>query len=414
MDDKPKHAKYSTAVISLALSLTLDANVSLRGVEAVFKVLNDYLGDDFPTPCYSSIRAWLLRLSSYRLNCPLEHATDWVWFVDHTVQIGPHRGFVIAGSRLSKLTFEQPLKVTDLQTIAVVPMTDWEHRTIYDALKTASRRTGVPSYILSDKASDLLGGIQLFQNENRQLKTLPDLAHFAANLLKHSFKRDEDWQPLLQRLQLEGNKLRQTQWAHLVPPRRGNKQRYMSVRRDLKYAEMILALISSAQVEEKVKKHFGWLKQYQEKITQWSAQEREVERITSHLKRYGLSQESEEKLKRTESDIKHESVRQIRERLMEYVKEHAPREKGVTIPVSTEALESTFGKLKSREKQQNQSGITELVQTVAAITGERITASETKRAMEATPEKGLERFRGELGNTVQHKRKDLYSGKYQN
>jgi hypothetical protein len=182
----------------------------------------------------------------------------------------------------------------------------------------------------------------------------------------------------------------------------------------LKYAERILGLISSGQVEEKVKEHFGWLKQYREKITVWSAQEREVERITSHLKRYGLSQDSEEKLKRTESDIKHESVRQIRERLMEYVKEQAPKEKGVTIPVSTEALESTFGKLKSREKQQNQSGITELVQTVAAITGDKRTASETKRAMEATPEKALERFRGELGNTVQHKRKDLYAGKYQN
>ncbi len=47
------------------------------------------------TPSWCTGRLWLLRLGYYKLTRPKEQADDWVWMVDHTVQLGPEKCLVI-------------------------------------------------------------------------------------------------------------------------------------------------------------------------------------------------------------------------------------------------------------------------------------------------------------------------------
>lgn len=54
-------------------------------------------------PTWSCGRLWLLRLGYYKLTRAKEQGTDWVWIIDHTVQIGSDKCFVILGIRLGSI-----------------------------------------------------------------------------------------------------------------------------------------------------------------------------------------------------------------------------------------------------------------------------------------------------------------------
>jgi len=81
----PYHHTYSLRCIRLFLTLVLSAAVSLRGASRVLEVL----GLAGPAPTWFTGRLWLMRLGYYQLTRPKVTATDWVWIIDHTVQIGP-------------------------------------------------------------------------------------------------------------------------------------------------------------------------------------------------------------------------------------------------------------------------------------------------------------------------------------
>ena len=62
-----------------------------------------------------------MRLGCDQLRRPKERATDWIWFIDHTVQIGPQKVLLILGIRERDLPVDRPLQLADLDSIALVP-----------------------------------------------------------------------------------------------------------------------------------------------------------------------------------------------------------------------------------------------------------------------------------------------------
>ena len=59
-------------------------------------------------PSWWSGRLWLLRLGYYKLMRPQARAGDWVWIVDHTLQLGVEKCLVILGIRLGDLCYVCP------------------------------------------------------------------------------------------------------------------------------------------------------------------------------------------------------------------------------------------------------------------------------------------------------------------
>ena len=71
-------------------------------------------------PAWFTGRLWLLRLGYYKLTRPKEQTEDWVWIVDHTVQLGKEKCLVILGVRLSALPIEgHCLSHEDVEPIAL-------------------------------------------------------------------------------------------------------------------------------------------------------------------------------------------------------------------------------------------------------------------------------------------------------
>ena len=82
------HHTYSVGHMWWFVSLVLSSATSLHGAGVAMAVSLSVLQLPYATPSWYSGRLWLLRLGYYKLSRPKEQADDWVWIVDHTVQIG--------------------------------------------------------------------------------------------------------------------------------------------------------------------------------------------------------------------------------------------------------------------------------------------------------------------------------------
>ena len=96
----PAHHVYSLGHIVLFVSLVLSASASFRCASRAIEIVFSLFQLQLPSPSWSTGRLWLLRLGYYKLTRPKDRAEDWVWIVDHTVQLGREKCLIILGVRL--------------------------------------------------------------------------------------------------------------------------------------------------------------------------------------------------------------------------------------------------------------------------------------------------------------------------
>jgi hypothetical protein len=156
--------QFSVTVVRLAMDLVLQAGASLRGAAAGLSLIAARLGLDVAMPSFSAVRSWLLRLGCHALTCSLPSG-EWVWLVDHTVQIGACKLLVIVGCLGNEAPLgERPLRQSDLHLIGLSLMEHATQETVAVELERAAKRTGAPRQIVSDQGSDLNGGVKQFRH----------------------------------------------------------------------------------------------------------------------------------------------------------------------------------------------------------------------------------------------------------
>ena len=147
MSPAPRGGHYSVDIIHVSIQFVLKAAMSMRATAAALAILAERQFLDFVTPSASALRLWLIRLGCYALTRPLERATDWVWLIDHTAQIGDRKLFAILGCRLSDVRFGRALCLADLKLIALVPMEKSNRETVAAILEEAQLRTDRKSVV---------------------------------------------------------------------------------------------------------------------------------------------------------------------------------------------------------------------------------------------------------------------------
>ena len=73
------------------------ANNSFRGAARSLQVVCEEASRACPS--LWSIRNWVLRLGLYELERPKEVGRDWVWILDHTIQVGTHKALLMLKER---------------------------------------------------------------------------------------------------------------------------------------------------------------------------------------------------------------------------------------------------------------------------------------------------------------------------
>jgi hypothetical protein len=413
----PVRGSTPVAVIEVCQRLVVQAGVAMRAVPRVLAIFYRKLEATTVIPAASSVRWWLQRLGLYALREPLPSATDWVWLIDHSVQIGTVKVCVILGIRLCDVPYpRRALRYEDMQVIAVIPVEQSTGEIVDAQLEQASLRTGIPRQIVSDGGSDVKKGAALFARRHPETTVTYDAAHHGAIVLKRRFENDPRWSEYIGRLSQVKSHLRQTSDAFLASPSLRPKARYMNLESLLKWSRRILELLDQDacgnRARERAELRYGWLRDVRAAIEKWSRWEATVRASVSYVRTRGLSVDNASGLREHLAELPPELFdASLATELETFVcASSAAAGLGECLVGSTEVLESLFGKWKTLERQESQSGITGLVLSLGALLG-AWPPSRIRSALEATPVKHVVGWCHEnLPSSVQSQRRLTLSG----
>lgn len=412
---------YGPSVVNLFLRLVLVAGVSLRAVPRVLETINEVLGLSLPVPCWTTGRQWLLRLGHAMLTAPRASAEDWVWLIDHSVQIGRDKCLVILGIRAADLPEPgQSLRHEDMELIELRPAPSWTRAEVDQALESAVARVGLaPRGIVNDHGGDVTGGVALFQQRHPQTVEIYDAKHKSACLLKARLEKNPRWQEFQTRLGQTRCAVQQTDLAFLTPPGPKPKARFMNLERQLAWAQRVLAnlhkpaMVKKFAAVRRMKEKFGWVEAFEAEVIEWSQWQQVVDVTVALINNHGIYQGVAALLaaQLPQWDDLRESARKLADELVEFVRSQESLVRpGERLPGSTEVLESCFGKFKQLEKQHARGGFTALLlgfgAMLANVTGERV-----REAMRASRTLDVKRWVADnLGVTLLARRKLAFAG----
>ncbi len=303
----------------------------LKRVAEVLALNWSWWADGGNVGTYYSVRLWLLRLGLHQLNRPKELADDWMWIIDHTMQLGERKCLIIVGLRQSAWDAgDRCLSHEDVQLIDLVPVTESTGEVVYRQLEAATAKTGVPRAIISDDGRDLHKGINQFREAHPNTAWMYDIKHKTACLLKHALENDASWQEFVGEVNRFKQRVSVTPLACLLPPQQRGKARYMSVDVLVDWAEKSLTLLDRpdvlaqvgldvAVVEEKL----GWLREYGPHVRRWREMLKVMETTEHYVRHQGIHRKAAEELAVLLPKPRSEPARSLRERLLEFVQEEA-------------------------------------------------------------------------------------------
>ncbi|MCP5018023.1 MAG: hypothetical protein GY938_22535, partial [Ketobacter sp.] len=369
-------------------------------------------------PSWYAGRFWLLRLGYYKLMRPKEQADDWVWIIDHTVQLGVEKCLLILGVRLSDLSSDLTLKHEDVEPIALYPVTSSNGEVVFQQLEETIEKTGLPRAIVADHGSDVKSGIESFIQAHPSTSYIYDIKHKTAVLLKQYLQHDETWQRFTQLAAQTKSQVQQTAIAFLAPPNQRTKARYMNLEILVRWSQRALVVLDqierrtdTRESHEKIKTKLGWLAQFREPIMELDALCQVAITAETFVRKQGVWNGCELELAQCfDSGVASSKTLQFREQLLDFLKNESlkaqPEER---LLGSSEIIESVLGKMKRLEKDQAKSGFTGLILGAAAIVS-HTTQEVVTEAMETVPTKKVtEWVKNKLGQSVQSKRNIAFS-----
>jgi len=417
MQRRPAGHSYAVGAIDLFLRMVLSAAVSIRGAAAVLDLLDRYLPFMEQAPCPNSGRLWLLRIGLFRLTCRKQEADDWVWMIDHTLQLGPYKCLVIIGIRLSAWDRARPLTHEDMTLLNLTPMEQSSGERVEEQLKAAARTTGLPRAVVSDQGTDLKRGVQLFQEDHPQVRHQHDMKHKNALLLKKELERDPRWVEFVKQANRAKLATTQTSLAFLNPPGLKIKARYMNLDTLVDWATRALAYLEEPShlpglpVDRgKLKEKLGWLRSYRSALGRWSELLR-IARTAEKLVQGGVHRSICDELRtQLQSSITTPAGRRMSRAVLAFLAEQsAGMSAGERLIGSTEALESIIGKYKRVQSSYSKGGMTAMLLSIGAMLG-KLPPHTIKRALETVRTKDVDVWcKHHLGITLQSQRRLLLS-----
>ena len=369
----------------------------------------------YAAPSWWAGRLWLLRLGYYKLMQPQVCAQDWVWFVDHTVQLGVEKCLVILGIRLCDLPVGRSLGHTDVEALALYPVKHSDGEVVFEQLEKSVSKTGVPREIVGDHGSDLKSGIEKFCQVHPETVPVYDIKHESALLLKHLLQADEDWEAFTGLAARTKSQLQQTALAFLAPPNQRSKARYMNLDTLMRWGRKVLEFLDSPKgaqhnAQGRLEEKLGWVKGFRAQLQEWNALLELTTTAERVVRTQGIYRGCERVLdKQLVSLVDTPRTERVREQLVNFVASEALKTRaGERLLGSSEVIESMFGKLKCIERDQARSGFTALVLSIPAMVS-TTTQEVIHKALETVPTRKIAEWSKEfLGQSIQAQRKEAF------
>lgn len=401
----------------LFLLFVLSASTSLRGAGRSMKIAALFFGFASSSVSWYAGRLWLLRLGYYKLTREKEQAKDWVWIIDHSVQLGDEKCLVILGIRLCSLP-DRCLNHEDVEPIALLPVKHSNGDVVYQQLEDTINKTGVPREIIADHGSDIKSGIEMFCRAHQETSYIYDIKHKIAAVLKKELKDDQAWNEFVKYAAEIKKQVQQTALAVLAVPNQRTKARYMNVDKLVKWGSDMLTFFWEQQIEpneefdqKKINEKLKRITRFQDHLSEWQELIQIVKTAEGFIKVYGVYRNCHiDLIKKKGFEAHTERTKKVRKELLEFIeKESLKARPNERLLGSSEVIESVFGKLKMLERDQVKGGFTGLLLGIPAFVS-TMTIDVVKKAIETVPTKKVhDWYKKNIGQSLQSKRKKIFS-----
>jgi len=376
-------------VINRYIELVLSFSLSMNSASKILPLMFDLKR----TPSINSGKSWMLKLGYYNLTKKQIIANDWIYIIDHSIQLGKEKLLLILGIRAKDLPKDRALKYEDTEIIDLQPVKTSTGEIVYEQLKDTFKRTGVPRAIVSDKGSDINAGVKKIQNENLNMVHIYDLKHKIALIIKNILEADDEWSKFKIFANFVTKKLQNTVIAGYKPPKQKEKARYMNIENLVYWGDKISIQYEILQQKEtktekeiKLESIIEDIAKFKESIESWVEMVMVFELIEKFMNIHNLQSNSYEKFHELHGDkllkIKTAKARGFATQILSFIKEQqSVCNENERLLHSSQLIESLFGKFKSLEKEQSKSSFTSLILSIGAVVS-KTTSDVLKRALE--------------------------------
>lgn len=360
-DEKVTRHHYGRSLISLCVLLRVKGGCSYRGVVRVLKVLLlCNLIEQHKLPCANTVQNWTSKVGLNTLqgavNEPISEQVTLI--VDECIRKGKEKQLIVLLAPFEKEK-EESLTFQDVQVVHMEGAKSWKGKEIEKTLsflKTSQKV--IVKNVLSDEGKNLIN----FSNLS-QLSHIPDIAHGVATCLKKTFLKDADYQSFMKLVATYIYKGVNQDFSYLCPPKLGKKARFMNQTAIVDWAEILTHRIS--QLDKKSLAFFEQLPQHSSMIKHLSACLDIGQRIQVPLKKQGANKKTLATAKQMiEVGKKQEGyVKTFVSYLDKYINlydEFIDQHDVRNIHVSSDIIESLFGKYKSIANHSALTGLTKL------------------------------------------------------
>jgi hypothetical protein len=372
------------------------------------------------SPSINSGKSWMLKLGYYNLTKELTKADDWIYIIDHSIQMGKDKLLLILGIRAKDLPKKRALKYEDMELIDLQPVRSSTGEVVYQQIKEASKRTSNPRAIVSDMGSDIRLGVKKFQEYSVHTSHIYDLKHKIALLIKKLLEENNHWSEYKSIANFIVKKLQNTSLAGYRPPKQKEKARYMNIEGLVRWGEKILLKYDTLQKTEnktdeemKLEGILEDVSKFKDDLEAWNEMVIVFELIEKFMNINNLEANSYKKLKDLHGDellkLKTDKAKALANQILKFIKEQEKVcSKNERLLHSSQIIESIFGKLKFIEREQSRSSFTSLILSVGAMVSKK-TSSIIGEALEAVNVDMISKWSKKvIGTTVQSQRNELY------
>ena len=399
------------------MKLVLEYALSMNSATKVL----DLMFESKRKPSINTGKMWLLKVGYYKLMEKKEEANDWIWIIDHSIQLGKEKCLIILAVREQALPRTRALKYEDVEIIELEPVEKSTGEIVYEQLEKVKEKTGTPRAIVSDMGSDIKCGIRKFQEINQEISHVYDLKHKIAILVRDILETDEQWSEFRKFSNQLIRKLQNTKFAGYRPPRQREKARYMNIEPLIGWGKSMLikkelldGIEKKSDEEVKLQTNLEELSRFKEDIKIWDEMVEFISIIERFMNIHYLQKNSYEKFFELHSDkfnsLKTENAKLLATQILNFIKEQQKVcKEDERLLHSSEILESLFGKFKFLEKEQSKSSFTNLILSVGAMVSKN-TQSTILRALESVTTPMIKAWsESKIGISIQAQKKELYS-----
>jgi hypothetical protein len=369
-------------------------------------------------PHFTSTINWIGRVGVGMLKEIGKIEKPWIAIIDHSINIGTKKLFVVLRIEIDVLyKRDKAISLEDCECIGLKICEVVNGESVKNDLEEIFQIAGNPNAIIKDTDYTLNKGVKLYnETQKKPILLIEDISHVVAKSLKKEFEETKSYKEFTKLIKDGSARIRNTEIAFLTPPKLRNKARFQNVSRLGKWGEKMMEHFNvkgrakKGSVLERLRKAFPKFNKLKSFILNFSKTTSVTSNVMQRLKNKGLEKSTYDECKILLKELPKSSrtAKSLRDWLDRHIK--IQQQLGsYPMPVSSDIIESLFGKFKHTIEKSPQSDMNHSVLIIPLLCG-KIDEQRILNSLNSVSQKELNEWKDKhIGKTMRMKRIDFFN-----